>query len=696
MKTKKITNLIILIIASVLIAVGFFIAEKGVLASATIFSDGFESGDFRLWTTADKNWRTSSTNAHSGKIKALVEDTRGDSNLQKNISTSGYENITLSYWYKIDKALKKSDHVYVEWSPDGKEWNELTDYTNTKFPSEWTEEVFNLSSKADNNPDFSFRFRANLKSGRDEFWLDDVSLSGAEIDSIPPGVSISGAPKDWTNLEQTAIVVCDDEKGSGCDEKSLKIKTYSLAPEICPTKYSDYDLENPQTISSHLWVCGAAKDLAGNEGFSEPAEFLVDKTAPVVDAGVDQTTHVLFTQDATASDADSGIANYVWSKVSGPGNITFGTPDAEDTTILADEGGEYVIQLTVTDNAGNSGSDTMRLIWDAAELTVVKVVINDNGGAKTAADFNLHVKSGDIDIQGSPAAGSESGITYIVKAGAYIVSEVSDSEYSLSISGDCDQDGSVTLNAGDKKTCAVTNDDIPPPNTGGGGGGGGGGGYIPPSPALIISNIFFPNIAADGLTIAWTTNFPSSSYIIYSAEGEPHSLDMLDNLGNPPKYGYARATDEINVSLRIIFHSVAITGLNPSTTYYFRTVSRGSLAISGEYKITTLAAEGAPSLEQRSGITGEEIAERIGVVASSETQPLSQSAESEEKSREIISETIAEPQTNLNPFIAGLGEAWRTVFEFSDSTLLLIIVIAIFVIFILVFSYFYKRFRRKV
>ena len=137
-------------------------------------------------------------------------------------------------------------------------------------------------------------------------------------------------------------------------------------------------------------------------------------------------------------------------------------------------------------------------------------------------------------------------------------------------------------------------------NTGGagGGGGGGGGGGPAPEPALTISELQFPDIITDTLTLIWTTNFPSSSYIIYSIEGEKHSLDMADNKGSPPRYGYTNATVETDTELKVISHSATITGLNPNVIYYFRTVSRGSLAISGEYKTTTPPPAEAQVTEQ--------------------------------------------------------------------------------------------------
>jgi cysteine-rich repeat protein len=135
---------------------------------------------------------------------------------------------------------------------------------------------------------------------------------------------------------------------------------------------------------------------------------------------------------------------------------------------------------------------------------------------------------------------------------------------------------------------------------GGGSANGGSGGGSPPEHTLLVSDqsITTPNVTENSITFTWTTNYLSSSYIIYSEEGQPHSLEMTDNVGNPPKYGYAYSTAEYDINPKVINHSVTITGLKPSTTYYFRTVSRGSLAISGEYMTKTVSVQTTPATEE--------------------------------------------------------------------------------------------------
>jgi len=86
-------------------------------------------------------------------------------------------------------------------------------------------------------------------------------------------------------------------------------------------------------------------------------------------------------------------------------------------------------------------------------------------------------------------------------------------------------------------------------------------------------------------TITWTTSYPSTSQVIYSQWNQEHAFDWAK-----ANYGYAYSTAE-NTE-KSSYHSVTITGLNPGTTYYFRTVSRGSLAISQEYAFTTRTVAG--------------------------------------------------------------------------------------------------------
>lgn len=87
-------------------------------------------------------------------------------------------------------------------------------------------------------------------------------------------------------------------------------------------------------------------------------------------------------------------------------------------------------------------------------LTVIKQVVNDNGGTKTAGDFTLNVTGSNVS---NPSfAGSSDGVSVVLDAGSYSVDETTDAGYAKTLGANC----SGTLVAGDTKTCIVTNDDI--------------------------------------------------------------------------------------------------------------------------------------------------------------------------------------------------------------------------------------------
>src|SRR3989338_9176373 len=92
------------------------------------------------------------------------------------------------------------------------------------------------------------------------------------------------------------------------------------------------------------------------------------------------------------------------------------------------------------------------LAEQATTLTVIKEVINKNGGNAQVGDFILSI---------SGVGSVTSGVPVPLAPGDYTVEEDGLSGYDDSFSGDCDSVGEVTLNVGDNLTCTITNDDLP-------------------------------------------------------------------------------------------------------------------------------------------------------------------------------------------------------------------------------------------
>ena len=128
--------------------------------------------------------------------------------------------------------------------------------------------------------------------------------------------------------------------------------------------------------------------------------------------------------------------------------------------------------------------------------------------------------------------------------------------------------------------------------------GNGGGGSAPlgltiPDGTVTVTN----NIEGGSVTITWTTSYAATSWVIYSKDGEPATLDL-----SQPNYGYASSWPNPETDEKGTSHSVTIPNLSAGT-YHFRCVSHGSLAVTQDH--TFILAAVLPSGEQQIPASGE-------------------------------------------------------------------------------------------
>lgn len=86
---------------------------------------------------------------------------------------------------------------------------------------------------------------------------------------------------------------------------------------------------------------------------------------------------------------------------------------------------------------------------------------------------------------------------------------------------------------------------------------------------LAISNIRITDITHNSAIVRWTTNRVASSRVIYDAAS--HSSIATSSA---PNFGYVSSTGTSDVDTKVTEHAVSVTGLAPTTTYYFRVISQ--------------------------------------------------------------------------------------------------------------------------
>ncbi len=90
-----------------------------------------------------------------------------------------------------------------------------------------------------------------------------------------------------------------------------------------------------------------------------------------------------------------------------------------------------------------------------------------------------------------------------------------------------------------------------------------------PSDPLMISNIRITDITQNSAIVRWTTNRNATSRVIYDTVS--HSSIATSSA---PNFGYANSTGTSDVDTKVIEHTVNVTGLAASTSYFFRVISQ--------------------------------------------------------------------------------------------------------------------------
>ena len=91
---------------------------------------------------------------------------------------------------------------------------------------------------------------------------------------------------------------------------------------------------------------------------------------------------------------------------------------------------------------------------ELATITVIKEIVNNNGGNNDIPDFQLFVDNGSVSTPVTSSVATQ------VSAGSYTVGETGISGYEASFSGNCNASGELVLAPGDNKSCTIPNDDI--------------------------------------------------------------------------------------------------------------------------------------------------------------------------------------------------------------------------------------------
>ncbi|MEN9582397.1 MAG: hypothetical protein RL641_351 [Candidatus Parcubacteria bacterium] len=235
---------------------------------------------------------------------------------------------------------------------------------------------------------------------------DDLGAIGvANVTINVNSSSVNNPPAANAGTDQTITVPTSSASlsGSGYDSDGT-IASYSW------TKISGGNATIANASSASTSVSGLTQgtyvfrltvtDDQGATGYDNKVVFVNSSsvnTSPTANAGVDQAI-TLPTNSATlgglGSDLDGTIASYAWTKISG-GTATFINASSASTSVSGLTQGTYVFRLTVTDDQGATGQDTMTIVVSSVAPS------NQPPIANAGADTTITLPTSSVILSGS-------------------------------------------------------------------------------------------------------------------------------------------------------------------------------------------------------------------------------------------------------------------------------------------------------
>lgn len=163
---------------------------------------------------------------------------------------------------------------------------------------------------------------------------------------------------DWSDVVATPTVNWYTIRMEGAKTSSDPEMQVSGLPPVSEATWTQPISSDTFVIRAHnpdgvgAWCSAPIEDGGTTPPPNEP---------PGVNAGPDQTVALSGTAnlDGTITKQDSETVTQQWTKDSGPGTVSFGTPTNVDTTATFSAAGTYVLRLSATDNGGASAFDTV-------------------------------------------------------------------------------------------------------------------------------------------------------------------------------------------------------------------------------------------------------------------------------------------------------------------------------------------------
>ena len=179
----------------------------------------------------------------------------------------------------------------------------------------------------------------------------------------PPAVALTSPAPNATFAASSNITFTATASPSLSSGSVTKVEFFSNGTKLGETSTSPYSFVWNSVATGSYSLTAKVTDDRGATATSTavPVTVFTPNQAPSSNAGTDQTItlpNVANLQGAASDDGlPSGTLSTTWSKVSGPGNVSFANASSLTTTATFTATGVYVLRLTANDSALSTSDD---------------------------------------------------------------------------------------------------------------------------------------------------------------------------------------------------------------------------------------------------------------------------------------------------------------------------------------------------
>ncbi len=254
---------------------------------------------------------------------------------------------------------------------------------------------------------YQFQLQVTDNGGATGLDIVNVTVIAAPVNQLP----IASAGNDLAITLPTSSVALT---GSGSDADGT-ITGYQWTKLSGPTQFNIVSSSAAQTTINNLTqgVYQFELEVTDNSGAKATDVITITVNAapsnqnPVANAGSNISITLPVSSvslNGNGSDADGTIASYAWTKIAGPTQYTIAAPASAQTGVNNLVQGVYYFMLTVTDNAGGTAVDFIKVTVIGAAPNQAPVANAGNNKVITLPTNSVSVTGSGTDADGTIAS----------------------------------------------------------------------------------------------------------------------------------------------------------------------------------------------------------------------------------------------------------------------------------------------------